>query len=513
MDTLIATAIIGTGQQSHQTLSTGTPIDALVEQLEQSSAERKLLLMAGAAATYRLAGYTAHTGLEMPKPAEPERLPACSPEIARCIGNMLGEKQQELLPEFLAQLTQSGLRLPFDLLFQALTYGTKHKNIREALIPTLGQRGPWLSQFNSAWSWVKEQSHEPADDLAIRWQEGTLVQRVQTLRHLRAIDAEKARQWLQEVWKQEGADARRKLLATFEVGLSPADEPFLEQALDDLRESVRVTAASLLTNLPSSALMQRMTARADTMLSYQPGALLKQGTLNVTLPEELDKAWKRDMPVLKTQDASRKAHWLKQTLTSVPLKHWIDRFSISLEDLTTSVQKSEWRGEIIEGWLEAALRDNAHQWILQLLHCSWQQAREAEQFDAAYYQRIIARLPQELAERSIIHFMTPGSSWSWTTPPTPPLLITFLSALPRPWSKDFSQWCLQELKKYTQNVLASKKWDPNWYQGLELAALSIHPSYLDLAITDNIHFYGKHLMENIQELVQTRKHLYEEFGK
>lgn len=515
MDAFIATAIIGTGQQNNQAISTGTPIDALAEQLEQSSTEHKLLLMAGAAAAYHLAGYTAHTGLEIPTPAEAERLPVCSPEIARYIGNMLEEKQHELLPEFLAQLTQSGLRLPFDLLFQALTYGTKHKNIREALIPTLGQRGQWLSQFNSAWSWVKAQSNASSEDLETQWQEGTLAQCVQTLRRLRAVDADKARLWLQEVWKQEVADARRKLLATFEVGLSRADEAFLEQALDDLRESVRVTAASLLTRLPSSALVQRMTARADTMLSYQADDLLKEGILNIALPEEIDETWKRDMPGLKSQDATRKALRLKQTLAAVPLKHWTERFSISLVDLTSSVKKSEWRSEIIESWLEAALRDNAYQWILQLLHCSWEQARETEQFDATYYQQIIERLPQDLAERSIIHFMTLRYSWSWTTPPHWTLS---LSALPKPWSKNFSQWYLQELKKHAQVLLASKKWDPDWYQGLELAVLSVHPSCLDQAIiswdvADNIHFYGEHLIENVQELVHTRKRLYEEFSK
>lgn len=513
MDAFIATAIIGTGQQSDQAISTGTPVDALAEQLEQSSTERKLLLMAGAATVYHLAGYTAHTGLEIPTPAEAERLPACSPEIARYIGSMLEEKQQELLPEFLAQLTRSELRLPFDLLFPALTYGTRHKDIREALIPTLGQRGQWLGQFNSAWSWVKEQNDEPSEDIETQWQEGTLAQRVQTLYRLRAIDADKARLWLQEVWKQEVADARRKLLATFAVGLSPADEAFLERALDDLREGVRVTAASLLTRLPSSALVQRMTARADTMLSYQADDLLKDAVLSITLPEEIDEAWKCDMPGLKSQDATRKAQWLKQTLAAVPLKHWIERFSISLADLTSSVKKSEWHSEIIESWLEAALRDNAYQWILQLLNCSWEQAREIGQLDAAYYQHIIERLPQELAERSIIHFMTLRSSWPWTTLPR---WTMSLSALPKPWSKDFSQWYLQELKKHAQGLLADKKWDPDWYQGLELAALSVHPSCLDQAIiswdtTDNIHFYGEHLLENVQELVLTRQHLYEEF--
>jgi hypothetical protein len=177
------------------------------------------------------------------------------------------------------------------------------------------------------------------------------------------------------------------------------------------------------------------------------------------------------------------------------------------------VKKSEWRSEIIESWLEAALRDNAHQWILQLLHCSWELARETGQLDAAYYQHIIGCLPQELAEHSIIHFMTLRSSWPWTTLPRWTLS---LSALPKPWSKDFSQWYLQEIKKHAQILLANKKWDPDWYQGLEQAALSVHPSCLDQAViswgtTDNIRFYGEHLLENVQELVLTRKHLYEEF--
>src|SRR5260221_493653 len=47
----------------------------------------------------------------------------------------------------------------------------------------------------------------------------------------------------------------------------PADEPLLEQALDDRASSVRAVAARLLTRIRESALAQRMRDRADAMLA------------------------------------------------------------------------------------------------------------------------------------------------------------------------------------------------------------------------------------------------------
>ena len=45
------------------------------------------------------------------------------------------------------------------------------------------------------------------------------------------------------VWPKEKADTRAELLEPLDTGLSPADEAFLNQALNDTSKRVRATAA------------------------------------------------------------------------------------------------------------------------------------------------------------------------------------------------------------------------------------------------------------------------------
>src|SRR5262249_34685965 len=147
---------------------------------------------------------------------------------------------------------------------------TTGKEMRAALFPLLGERGRWLSQFSDSWKWVNnylvaDEGGLPADAETI-WQEGTPGQRVEILRRLRAVDPGKAREWLDDVWKQEKADVRGDFINALEIGLNADDEPFLEKALDDRASGVRETAALLLARLPASAFSERMRQRGQSLL-------------------------------------------------------------------------------------------------------------------------------------------------------------------------------------------------------------------------------------------------------
>src|SRR5260370_41453328 len=62
MEALVRAAVAGTARQNNQGLATGTPLDTLIAGLPDATAERRLLLQAGAWAGYRLAGWTAESG-------------------------------------------------------------------------------------------------------------------------------------------------------------------------------------------------------------------------------------------------------------------------------------------------------------------------------------------------------------------------------------------------------------------------------------------------------------------
>src|SRR5262249_23302895 len=211
-------------------------------------------------------------------------------------------------------------------------------SVRAALTPVVGERGRWLARLNDAWQWPARAplpaGQLPPDAEAI-WDEGNFAERVAVLKQLRAADPTQARDWLAEVWSKEKAEQRAELLQIFDFALHPADEPFLEQALDDRSAAVRAEAPAYPRRLPSSSLAQRMRARADAMLTFAPaasGGFLKKlkaavgggsGTIAVEMPAAIDAAWERDgIPIKPPSGIGQKAFWLLRTLAAVAASHW-----------------------------------------------------------------------------------------------------------------------------------------------------------------------------------------------
>ena len=82
------------------------------------------------------------------------------------------------------------------------------------------------------------------------------------LRRERAKDPAAARALLESVFKAEPAPVRGELLAALDIGLSPADEPFLKSLEKDRAESVRLAAADLLSRVPGSPAFDDRLAKA-----------------------------------------------------------------------------------------------------------------------------------------------------------------------------------------------------------------------------------------------------------
>src|SRR6185312_1555060 len=199
------------------------------------------------------------------------------------------------------------------------------------------------------------------NDAETIWEEGTVGQRSEILRRLRAIDPAKARTWLTGVWKREKAEARTKFIETFNVGLSSEDEPFLESALDDRSEGVRTTAVSLLPHIPTSAFAQRMLARADNIFEYSQGVL----TVKPLQDTEINKELRRDgidTSRLQPNIDGRQAWYITQIISLVPPTHWEERFATTPTDLIASAQDNQWFQEIMLSWSYATMLYGGTKW-------------------------------------------------------------------------------------------------------------------------------------------------------
>ncbi|HEY0588848.1 MAG TPA: DUF5691 domain-containing protein [Pseudoduganella sp.] len=259
-----------------------------------------------------------------------------------------------LLPAWLALAHASGVAVPHACLVPLLEQGMGKPALREKLLPVLGERGRWLVAQNPEWSakYVAGSDDSAAVDQA--WNTGSPAQRAAALRAMRAADPAAALASLQSGWAQEPADLRATLLPCLEVGLSLADEPFLEAALDDKRKEVRGAARELLAILPGSQLGARCAARLEALFTLQSKGEGELPALDVALPEACDKAMKRDgVGVENPYHMGEKQSWLFNMMQCVPPSHWSGRWGVGPAGVLQVMQANEFGRVLQEGLAHA----------------------------------------------------------------------------------------------------------------------------------------------------------------
>lgn len=517
MDPIVTTALVGTARQEHVNIATGTPVDALIDGLSASENERKLLLSAGTWAVYRQAGQQPHQIATAPEPAALETLRVCTPQAALLLSHLLNDEHADVLSEALHRLREVGMRLPHHLLPLALT--KINKGQRAALFPVLGQRGHWLSQFNSSWDWVRDylstDENSLSADAETLWQEGTTALRVEILRRLRAVDPAKARTWLEGVWKQEKSDVRCTLLHTLETSLDAADESFLEKALDDRAPSVRLVVASLLAQIPTSAFIERMCTRGSTMLKQV------NGTVGLALPAAFDKDWQRDGILEKPSSRlGQRAWWLIQILAAIPPTFWETNLGAGPTELLAHLPDNEWKVNVIDGWSQAAVRYNASGWLIPLWNW-WQEYFERPNqehiTDLNVRENIFRSLPQNEAENIVLTLLNDTQNVHT------PLWSMFLAELPKPWSDRFGQAYLhfscEYYQKHTTQITRSDRHLDVWLHSLPNVALALPIACFAEAqqgwrqLEEGLPWYVSRINETVRafvETIHTRQKIYEE---
>lgn len=528
MESFITAAIIGTDQSGDTALVTNTRIDELTNQLTEGDKERRLLLAAGAWGAYTQAGHIAQPAPESPEvaPAEAEGWQALP--RTHSLETLLTLKEKLLLPEVFALMRERRYYVPYDLLPLVLDYATGDKTIAPSVLSVLGERGRWLARLNSGWKWVLELDTDVSsltpEQLETRWQEGTARQRLEVLAYKRRNEPALARQWLEQVWKQERAETRSSFIEVLSDNLSADDEAFLEKALDDRSEKVREKAAALLASLPTSAYVQRMYARADQLLQYQDGKLV------VTIIDEMDQTWIHDGLTDKVErKQSYRVVASQRVLERLPFAYW-ERFQLSPAKLVAAITDETWRNRLFSIWAKVAIQRKQNDWALDLL-TYWNQdeaaTKDAELLETG--QELIAYLFTICSQQEAEEFMQSRLRDKHYH------MLSHMRHLPRPWSHEFSLFFLQWGKESVGAFVSSLSLNQSEDRGLEefwdnffpQTALALSPSSFASAsqgwvlpeLPEKYHYnvyYKHHRIENninrFIELLQYRKNLLEEIG-
>jgi hypothetical protein len=396
---IVTTALLGTGRRAFRPPPADRALAVALGQIDTADQAGALLAAAAVVALYQRAGQLPPRDDTQPTPAcAPDQRLACAPRAARHLSAMLSDTQRALLPEWLVALEAAGRRVPNAQLPELLELGHSQAGLREHILPVLGRRGRWLAAQNPDWSyarlvaggWGLEAGGREIGDsaetlkaqnaqLKAEWETGAHPARLTLLGELRKAAPAQARDLLATTWASEKAEHRSTFLATFAVGLTIDDEPFLEAALDDRSKEVRRCAAGLLAGLPESRLAQRMGERARPLLTWVAGEKrrllgLRPGQsarIEIVLPADCDKAMIRDgiepKPPAGRQKLGEKAWWLLQILRAIPPGTWCQQWSATPAELMTIAEQSEWRAVLQEGWVAAALAARDTLWAEEML--------------------------------------------------------------------------------------------------------------------------------------------------
>ena len=363
---LVRIAMLGVERAQTPSWPGVASLEEVMRTQQDQSPEDALLTAAGVTALQQVVGRTPARLTRLPAAATaPPAASTLPPPVADLLAMMLMGNYSQLLPEYLGLVASRGATSPAELVPALLARGVNAISQRGEIIQLAGKTGRDLASRNPAWSYA-----DPAvatwDGLLDRWPTLTDPQRRALVVQLRTHNPELGRALVQTVWKRHGAGPRALFLAALQTGLSAADEPFLETALDDRAEVVRRKAVGLLLAVPDARLRTRLAAAAETLLAWTPEA---ETQITVTPLGDVAPALQRDgVSVQPMRDTARLAGLqISHMLSAVPLEAWTTRWQADPATIVRAAQTSRWPRTLVTGWALAADYQRNSEWAQALL--------------------------------------------------------------------------------------------------------------------------------------------------
>lgn len=358
LNQLANTALLGTQRMGLPSLPATSPVKGVLEKLSDTSAESKLLSLAGTLSLYEQAGVTALKLKRVVDDRPLQDVPRCPADASKYLARMLEGQHSELLPEFLTVLAKTGYRVPEETLPLLLDRAKNVYHLRAPLMAVLGETGKWLVRQNPAWYFAAPLTFESAN---VDWTSNVMLARQGIVKQARAYNPTLGLELIQSTWKNESPTDRTWIIKALLTHLSLADEPFLETALDDRSFTVRKIAAELLSTLPESRLSKRMTAIAKTMFEARDDELF------VEFPEVTPQLMRDGVGRPLWSDAEKVlASQLNDIAGLLPLSFWTTAFVLTPCEIIQMMRASIWVKPLLGGLANAIERQANDEWALAL---------------------------------------------------------------------------------------------------------------------------------------------------
>lgn len=259
----------------------------LIDGVPEHDKETRFLNMAAAVFNFRQCGLVPPRKPNLllnPAPAEFKHY--CSAQASAVLNAILQENNPALLEMWLLACDKQALLIIPEMLPDLLEKAAQNNSLKHLVISCSGNRGLWISQFNSAWDYFHTLPNEEV------WQTGKLEERVKVLKELRQTSPDTARDWLQQTWQQENAASKTDLLKCLRVNATPSDLPWFESLLTEKAQKVKDEAMAILKQTPcSSIIMQYEALLRESVILKKEKALLgmmNKTSIQLKLPSTID---------------------------------------------------------------------------------------------------------------------------------------------------------------------------------------------------------------------------------
>ena len=395
---------------------------------------------------------------------------AVSARSARHLDRILGGDYRSVLPEFVRHLTQQQRHLPAEQLPGLFDACLQDAALWKMLAPAVGPRGRWLLSLNPDWVALREEP-DPAG-----WRTAPRDRRLALIRSLRRRDPAQATGLLQQTWGEESTADRVAFLELLSVGLSDADEPFLEACLDDRRKEVRSRAAGLLSLLAASALVDRHWERLMEWV-----VLTAEGRLDLVLPKELDEGARRDGIELRPPayfGSGQRAGWVGQMVARVPPQRWEKRWGLTPAQLLHLVRTSDWTTLLLPALYEATTRFGDPVWAEALLDF-WVQTGVESYWQNEPAKHLLENLNGAVANHFALRYLEHHPD---LLPEDHPLTY-LLSRSGYEWEDRLAVLVIRGLKQYMTDTASFSLPPTHYLRILQAAAAGINPGLFDTLST------------------------------
>lgn len=197
------------------------------------------------------------------------------------------------------------------------------------------------------------------------WDDGDCLGRLFCYRRLRAQDPRLSREFLTpETLRKQAADRRAEFVWAIGTGLSPADEPLLEKALEDSKENVRKAATVMLCRLDGSALVRQAEDAVRRHVTVERGPMRQTRIACTPLePGEIDARYWLDASLGVPRQFEPTAGRLMKAMICVPTGRWKGLIGITASEMLQAQaaydgepMDLEWTlGRAAWNWHDAAL--------------------------------------------------------------------------------------------------------------------------------------------------------------